>query len=136
MSKAGVCGIDDGRYSIRCELCRCGDDISLAVSGGDRPHIGAVALAAPRPSLSDETKLSATVSSICVTGHKDDELARNAANKLAAKYNCVVVVSVGLHIDNASSDDIGHLYENFLRLMEQVYTMQQVWNKNNKSLPA
>jgi hypothetical protein len=120
MSKAGIYRIDDGRYSICCELCRCGDDISLAVSGGDRPHIGAAALAVPRPSLSDKTKLSATVSSICVTGHKDDELARSAATKLAAKHNCVVVVTVGLHIDNASIDDIGHLYENFLGLMEQV----------------
>ncbi|MDR0645171.1 MAG: hypothetical protein LBG05_09785 [Treponema sp.] len=136
MSTAGICRIDDGRYSIWCKLCRCGDDISLAISGGDRPHIGAAALAVSRPSLSDKTKLSATVSSICVTGHKDDELARNSANKLAAKYNCVVVVSIGLHIDNASRDDIGHLYENFSRLMEQVDKMQQRWNKNNKSLPS
>jgi len=83
-----------------------GRDLIVAVYGGDQAHIGAMALAQPRPSLDDPDKISASTSVICVMGHKEDLLAHQIAQSLASALNCVVSVSCGIHIDNANNQQI------------------------------
>lgn len=89
-----------------------GDDIVLVIGGGTKHHIGAVSLALPRPSLADPVKVSASASVLCVTGHKEDELARSAALEMAAVLNRTVTVVAGIHIDKASKADIHELNAN------------------------
>jgi hypothetical protein len=55
---------------------RSGDDVVVVLGGGERPHIGALAVAIPRPSLADPEQTSSTSSVITLLGHKDDELYR------------------------------------------------------------
>ena len=109
-----------GRFRMEATVVVNGADLAVTVGGGSLYHIGAVALAVPRPSLAVPNLISASASVICVTGHKEDELARTAALQLAARFNRVVVVSVGLHLDSASSQDIAALTANFHALVEQV----------------
>jgi hypothetical protein len=109
--------IDDGKFSLEGAAILCGRDLSVTICGG-AAHIGAAALGVARPSLSAPDKASACVSVICVTGHRDDELARSAADYFAAAYNCVVSVSVGIHIDDASADDIQRIRDNFAKLLK------------------
>jgi len=112
--------VGQNRHRVEALVVVNGADLSVTVGGGSLYHIGAAALAVPRPSLADPNLLSASVSVICVTGHKEDELARAAALRLAARFNRVVVVSVGLHLDGASPQDIDTLTVNFHTLVEQV----------------
>jgi hypothetical protein len=98
----------------------CGKDIVVFIGGGTRYHIGAVALAVPRPSLTDQQKISATASVLCVTGHKEDQLARSAALRISAALNCVVTVVAGLHIDEAKMEDIGEMENNNVRAIEKL----------------
>jgi len=112
--------VDDGAYSLEAALTFCGRDISVAVRGGTGPHIGAAALAVPRPSLDGSGKTSASASVICVSGHKDDCLARQAALALASRYGSVALVSVGIHVDGADSAAIGRLEANFARLLREL----------------
>ncbi len=100
-------------YKISATVTLCGTDVAVIIGGGEKPHIGAVGLASPRPSLKDASIVSASVSVICVLGHKDDMLAREAASFLSTKFNANVVVSVGLHLDNATKEDIEKLKDNF-----------------------
>ncbi len=79
-----------------------GEDLALCVMGGDKPHIGCVALAIPRPSLTGEGQ-SATVSVLNRTGHKDDSIAVDAVHRLAAMTGGVVSASVGIHLDSIDS---------------------------------
>lgn len=95
------------RLSI--ELFPVGDDLSVIVSGGSRPHIGCTVLAVPRPSLTGSGKLSCTSSVINVTGHKDEILCRRIAEKIACKYNCITVCSGGFHQDHLTSEEITEL---------------------------
>ncbi len=81
-----------------------GLDLSISVSGGDRPHIGAVALAISRPSLSDSDRTSATTSVLAITGHKEDELAKMIAHGLASSLSCNVSVSCGIHMNKINPD--------------------------------
>jgi len=84
------------------------------------PHIGAVAVAVPRKSLTGDGSDSASASVICITGHKEDEIARQIALRLSSAWQCVVTVSAGVHIDDATKDDIVLLYANMQELSEKL----------------
>ncbi len=109
-----------GLHKVQAVAVLCGKDINICFGGGDTFHIGASALAVPRPSLSDENMVSASASVICVTAHKEDEIARQAALKLAASFNTKVNITCGLHIDNATKEDIELLYKNYLDVLEKL----------------
>ena len=112
--------IEDGAYSLYAAVTLVGQDISTTIYGGDKPHIGAAAISVPRPSLSDKTVLSSSTSVYCVTGHKEDEIAKVAAGRLSAEFGCVANVCVGIHIDFASASDIKRLTDNFGTLLEML----------------
>ncbi|MBE6463919.1 MAG: hypothetical protein E7003_01070 [Eggerthellaceae bacterium] len=90
------------RCTIFALTNRCGNDLSITVYGGSSYHIGAVALAQPE----DDPIRQATVSVIAAYGHRDDEVARRMAKRLAGSLHCTVSASVGIHIDDASLDEI------------------------------
>jgi hypothetical protein len=113
-------GHGTGRTRVEAVVVSCGPDISVCFGGGEGPHIGAVALGIPRPSLADPSAPSASASVLCVTGHKEDELARSAALELATALGCRVNVSVGLHIDDATPAEIREMAENHRVVLAQV----------------
>ena len=87
-------------FPLRLRCVRTGDDLCLILSGGEREHIGAVAVAQPRPSLADTARTSATASVITLPGHKEDILARELSLKVASVLNVAVCVVCGIHIRN------------------------------------
>lgn len=95
-----------GRITISLCAIRMGRDWTVAITGGDQPHLGAAALGIPRPSLSDPHKRSASVSVLTVTGHKEDELARRAAYDLASLLDGVVLVSCGIHVHRVTASEL------------------------------
>lgn len=112
--------VEDGRYSVFALVVRCGRDVSLTVGGGECCHLGASALAVPRPSLRDPEQVSASTSVLCVTGHKEDEFARRAAERIAARENCVASVCAGVHIENARPEELTRLAKNLEKLLADV----------------
>ncbi len=110
----------DGRYTVEAVVVIDGHDLSVTIGGGTAYHIGAAALAVPRPSLDDPGIISSSASVICVTGHKEDDLARSAALQLSSRFNCVASVNVGLHVDDATAEDIQQLIHNFNTLVKDI----------------
>jgi len=106
-------GYGEYPYRVEIALALVGPDISVTIGGGDAYHIGATALAVPRPSLADAAAPSASASVICVTAHKEDELARAAALELATEFGCRVSVSAGIHVDDATAEDITLLLKHY-----------------------
>lgn len=70
----------ESSYNIEAHVRLIGQDLLVAISGGEKPHIGAVSVAQPRPSLKDPKHTSATASVICLIGHKEDEIAKKHQN--------------------------------------------------------
>jgi len=93
-------------YQVHADAFAAGDDLVVIVSGGDKPHVGAVAVGIPRPSLENPQAVSATVSVFAMVGHKEDELARRLALMLTAALQRNTVVTVGIHVDNISPEGI------------------------------
>jgi cell division GTPase FtsZ len=84
----------------------------VGILGGGTPHVGAISLAIPRPSLKDPQMVSATSSILTLMGHKDDEIARPISEMLARKLNQAVVVVAGVHTNAATEQDIKILIRN------------------------
>ncbi len=100
-------------YRLSANVQLIGKDLMVAVWGGEKPHIGAVAVAQPRPSLSPSNdQASATTSVICLLGHKEDTIAKSAAETLAAAMNRPVVVSAGMHWAQIDAAGIQKVEEN------------------------
>lgn len=111
---------NQGEYDLEAHTRSIGEDLLVAISGGEKPHIGAVAVAQPRPSLKEPTVTSATASVICYVGHKEDDLAKQAAEKLAAFFNTRVVVTAGIHWDNLSEEGINKVIRHSRMLLDLV----------------
>lgn len=113
-------GFGEGRHRVEALAIVCGSDLVVALQGGTHHHIGATAMAVPRPSLADSSQLSSTASVLCVVGHREDDLARSVALHLSAALECAVTVVAGLHVDNATDADVHILVENCDRVIEQL----------------
>ena len=107
-------------YRVRANASFVGDDLVITVSGGEKPHVGAVAVGLPRPSLADPGQTSATVSVFALTGHKEDELARNIARELAEALNRNIVVTVGIHVENLAQKGIESIEESCRNLLDRL----------------
>ncbi len=106
-----------GSFDIEARLGWIGDDLLVSIFGGEKPHIGAVAAAHPRPSLKNPTVISATASVICYTAHKEDDLAKHAAEILSAILNTRVVVTAGIHWDHLTEAGIQQVIKNSRHLV-------------------
>jgi hypothetical protein len=109
--------VDDGsnRYlEGRVEVM--GEDVVVAVGGGERPHVGVVVVALPVPSKKDPGKWSASCSVVTIPPHKEEPIARGIATHLAKTLGRVTVVTAGVHDDNSDADGI----RTYLRLGEEL----------------
>ncbi|MGD8883562.1 MAG: hypothetical protein PVI82_16805 [Desulfobacterales bacterium] len=111
---------DTGAYDLTASARWIGPDLLVAVWGGEKPHIGAVAVAQPRPSLKDPEVTSATASVICNVGHKEDELVKAASEILASALETQVVVAAGIHWDNLDDEGIQRIIKNSRILIEMI----------------
>jgi len=104
--KKFMVSISKGRFKLHAHTQRMGQDLLVSIWGGTRPHIGAVGVAIPRPSLRDPKKWSATSSNFTFIGHKEDALVKGISEKLATELKRNVVVVAGIHWDDLTSQEI------------------------------
>lgn len=111
---------ETGKYDIEAYVRAVGEDLLVAIWGGQRPHIGAIAIAQLRPSLTDPSLTSSTASVYCLLGHKEDELVKAVSEVLAATLNTSVVVTAGIHWDEITPQGIQRVMENSQILVEMI----------------
>jgi hypothetical protein len=78
-----------GRLTVHLRAERIGVDWIITIFGGDRPHIGAIALADP----------DGHCQAICLPGHREGDIAERFATNLANRLGAAVCVSCGIHLD-------------------------------------
>ncbi len=92
----------DSRYEITGRAVRCGSDWNVSVCGGSLHHIGAVTIYSPETSPGSE----APDLSLSFPGHKDVFISQHFAREFHQAFHSRVVVSAGIHIDQASPEEI------------------------------
>ncbi len=112
--------IGQGRHKIFLHAVACGTDWNVAIFGGERDHIGAVACGIPTLIHGNPDRPTVSLSSFCVPGHKDDVLARKAADMLARALSQVVAVTVGIHVEQADQEDLRILCEYSLEACQRL----------------
>jgi hypothetical protein len=116
--KSLICRVEDSS-SGQCLDARVqvvGEDLVVAVGGGERPHVGCVVLAQPHPAKGRDAGWSASCSVLTIPPHKEEPIARGIAEKVAASLGQVVVVTAGVHDDDIDAEGIA----TYLRLGEEL----------------
>ncbi len=108
-----------GGYPVSCQAVSMGQDYTICVWGGDTPHVGSVVMSVARPSLTGEGT-GVTSSVINGMGHKDEYVARKFAEAAAMKYNCTVVCTCGIHIDNITKEQLKNVADACDRLLTRL----------------
>ena len=108
-----------GVYPVSCQAVSMGQDYTICVWGGDTPHVGSVVMSVARPSLTGEGT-GVTSSVINGMGHKDEYVARKFAEAAAVKYNCTVVCTCGIHIDNITKEQLKEIADASDRLLARL----------------
>ncbi len=121
---------EGGRYQIHATAILIGDDLLVAIWGGTKPHIGAVATALPRPSLADpfdsaqdKPQITSSTSSVfTLLGHKEDEVVKMVSEHLSAQLEKNVVVTAGIHWDDLPEEAIEEIVHNCRELAGEICT--------------
>jgi hypothetical protein len=93
------------RFEVTAQVSTLGNDLLVVLCGG-REHVGAAAMAQPRPGISDPQQIGATSSVFTYVGHKEDIIAKSMSEELARSLNKKVVVVAGVHWDNLDPEEI------------------------------
>ena len=99
-----------GTFEVSAHTMLVGSDILVVITGG-RAHIGAIAIAQPRPSLKEAKKISSTSSVFTRVGHKEDVVVKEMSEKLSKELNKVVAVVAGVHWDKMKKKEIEIIME-------------------------
>ena len=128
--------VSQGKFRIHGFVQQLGVDLLVSIWGGTRPHLGAVGMATPRPSLKDPKKWSATSSNFTFVGHKEDALVKPVSEKLAAQWRGNVVVVAGIHWDAMSPQEIKTIERLTMKLSDQILKKLQSRRDNSRLRPG
>ncbi len=101
----------EGRYLINMLAVVTADGISITVTGGEKPHVGAMAMCVPSLSANDN-KVSVDTWITPRSGHKDDQVAAMLARQVCMETRQTTAVVAGIHIDQAQASEIEQLLDN------------------------
>ncbi|MBB6216094.1 hypothetical protein HNQ80_002193 [Anaerosolibacter carboniphilus] len=99
----------EGSLCLKSSIVKTQDGIHIYVGGGEKAHIGTTVISQPRPSLKGDGRTSCTTSVFNILGHKDDEIAIPIAEEICKYFNETTVVTAGIHIGQATAQDIEQL---------------------------
>ena len=113
-----------GRHTIILESRLVGNDVLVTIYGGDEHHIGGVSIAFLTKSHYRDAD-TVSVNTLTFPGHKDYIVANSAAERLAKALRKSIVVTVGIHMDNASKEEIEETVEAVKTMVDETITFYQ-----------
>lgn len=114
----------EGRCQVFLTLIDTGNGLHGLLTGGEKPHVGGVVLALPRPSLSGEG-WSSDVYITPVPGHKDVDVARTSAEILAQELLIPVTITSGIHSDYLDPEELRGIIQNCKNITQSALKLLQ-----------
>lgn len=103
---------------------RIGNDLLVTIHGGDEYHIGGVALAYPTQSHYRDA-ITVSVNTITAPGHKDYLVANSSAEKICRALEVTTLVSVGIHVEKATTEQIGMIVQEVDSMVDETIAYYQ-----------
>ncbi len=100
----------EGKYKVWLKEIKLDDGIIFILGGGEKSHIGGIVLCEP----------GKTSKTIRLEGHYDDIVLKPIAEAACKKHKTKVVAVGGVHVDNASKDEIDLLIKNCKDLIKHL----------------
>lgn len=100
----------EGKYKVWLEKKDIGTDLLFILGGGEKTHIGGIVFCEPEKA----TKV------ISIGNHYDDIVLKTIVETACKKYKTKVVAIGGVHIDNATKDEIKLLVKNCNDLVKYI----------------
>jgi|GEM_PF-502587 len=94
--------VGEGRYAVALECHNIGKDRLVVITGGEEEHIGSVTL------IEEQNHLQTMIKK----GHKDHIVSEKMANIIYDKIGKDLLVICGIHIEDASKEEIDSLVRN------------------------
>jgi hypothetical protein len=98
----------EGKYKVWLKEEKLGNEMVYILGGGEKPHLGGAVVKEP----GKKTKV------VKLEGHYDLEVLEPIAKEACKKYNTTVIALGGVHIDNASKDEIEIMVKNCRELVK------------------
>ena len=98
----------EGKYKVWLEQKNLGNDLLYVLGGGEKTHIGGIVVCKP----GKDSQI------IRLEGHYDDVVLKPIAEAACKKYKTNVVAVGGIHIDNATNEEINRLVKNCKELIK------------------
>jgi metal-dependent hydrolase (beta-lactamase superfamily II) len=98
----------EGKYKVFLEKHELGDDLIYILGGGEKSHIGGAVICEPGKKAYVLT----------YSNHHDHIVLTPIAQAACKKYNKTVVAVGGIHIDNASKEEIKTIVDNCKELVK------------------
>ncbi|WP_066636197.1 hypothetical protein [Desulfolucanica intricata] len=109
----------EGKYTVWLSGTVTADGLIIQLLGGEKPHVGAVVLTNLRPDSINGPKVKCNSTVVPRLGHREDEIAKPIAEEIAKKLRQTVVLTAGIHIDNATPEEIKILVDNCRKATHQ-----------------
>ena len=110
------------KHKITLEILTTnGRGINVFITGGDTPHVGAVALAVPSKNAATAEN-TCDINIITAYGHKDRFLAEKVADRICRETGEIVSATAGVHVDAAAKEDLQILIDNTMQATEKFLT--------------
>ncbi len=97
-----------GKYKVWLEEYKLTDERIYILGGGERSHIGGIVVKEP----------GKKINMIKFEGHYDHIVLKPIAEEACRKYNTKVVAIGGVHVDNATKEEIDTLVKNCKELVK------------------
>ncbi|MGY5875044.1 MAG: hypothetical protein RTU30_04810 [Candidatus Thorarchaeota archaeon] len=110
-----------GSHAIYIDTKEIGRDLLITIYGGDEHHVGGVSIAYPTKSHYRDAD-TVSVSTLSFPGHKDYVVSNSAADRICKALHRPVIVTVGIHVDNATKEQIEQIVTIVESFVDEVIT--------------
>ena len=122
-----------GKYAVCLIGTITADGLIVQLLGGEKPHVGAVVLTVLRPDSIGNEKVKCNSTVVPRLGHREDDIAKPIAEEIAKALRQTVALVAGIHIDNATAEDIKILLEN-CHMATKLFIDKTTHSATNKKL--
>lgn len=113
-----------GRHTLTLHSIEIGEDLLVTIYGGDEHHIGGISMAYHTQSHYRDAQ-TVSVNTLTFPGHKDYIVSNDVAEKLCKAIEKQVVVTVGIHMDKATMDEIDKAVSTVNEMVEELVQTYQ-----------
>jgi len=105
-----------GRINIKLNAVEMGEDLCVIVTGGDKPHLGAVTVGSKQ----------AEANTFCFPHHKEDAVTKLLYSLITESFDKNVVVCCGIHIDNITKEEIASVISLCSEMITELKTIKNI----------